>query len=90
MGKLSKRAAQRGANSKVVEFVDVAAAGDVRAVKKLIKSGKVEIDDGEMERLSMLNSNRTSEKPCHFLEAPKSFDLSPINYYFYLTKSLFL
>lgn len=34
-------------NPVVVEFIEAAAVGDVKAVKKIAKSGKIEIDDGE-------------------------------------------
>lgn len=37
-------------NPVVVEFIEAAAVGDVRAVKKIAKSGTIEIDDGERER----------------------------------------
>lgn len=41
------RASKSAVDPKVVEFVDAAGIGDLRAVKKFIKAGKVEIDDGE-------------------------------------------
>lgn len=47
MGKPSKGAVIRAVDPNVVEFVDAASVGDLRRTKKLIKSGKIEIDDGE-------------------------------------------
>lgn len=41
------RASKSVVDPKVVEFVDAAGIGDLKAVKRIIKAGKVEIDDGE-------------------------------------------
>lgn len=52
MGKKSRglKKAVLQVNPIVVEFVEAAALGDVKAVKKIAKSGNIEIDDGELER----------------------------------------
>lgn len=50
MGKLSRGAALRAVDPNIIEFVEAAAVGDVRMVKKLVKAAKVEIDDGECNR----------------------------------------
>lgn len=42
---LKKAAVQ--ANPLVIEFIEAAATGDAKAVKKIAKSGKIEVDDGE-------------------------------------------
>lgn len=42
---LKKAALQ--ANPVVAEFIDAAARGDASAVRKIAKSGKIEVDDGE-------------------------------------------
>lgn len=49
MGKKDKglKKAALEVNPVVVEFIEAAAVGDVRAVKKIAKSGKIEVDDGE-------------------------------------------
>lgn len=49
MGKKDKglKKAALQVNPIVVEFIEAAAVGDVRAVKKIAKSGKIEVDDGE-------------------------------------------
>lgn len=41
------RASKSVVDPQVVEFVDAAGIGDLKVVKKFIKSGKVDIDDGE-------------------------------------------
>lgn len=56
MGRASKSVARSTADSKVAEFVEAAAVGDLRMVKKMVKSAKVEIDDGE---LALQNEQRT-------------------------------
>lgn len=48
MGKQSKASVIRAVDPKVVEFVNAAGAGDVRKVRKVLKSGNIEIDEGEM------------------------------------------
>lgn len=45
----SKKAAAQQVDPIVVEFVEAAALGDVKTVKKIAKSGNIEIDDGESE-----------------------------------------
>lgn len=57
MGRLSRGAALRAVNPNIIEFVEAAAVGDVRIVKKLVKAAKVEIDDGKCN---------TNNKPCSF------------------------
>lgn len=47
MGKPSKGAVLRAVDPKVVEFVDAASVGDLRRTQKWIKTGKIEIDEGE-------------------------------------------
>ena len=49
MGKKDKglKKAALQVNPVVVEFVEAAAVGDTKAVKKIAKSGNIEIDDGE-------------------------------------------
>lgn len=47
MVKPSKGAILRAVDPKVVELVEASSEGDVRKVRKLVTSGKVEIDDGE-------------------------------------------
>ena len=51
MGKKDKglKKAALQVNPVVVEFVEAAAVGDVKSVKKIAKSGNIEIDDGEKE-----------------------------------------
>lgn len=50
MGRLSKGAALRAVDPNIIEFVEAAAVGDVRMVKKLVKAAKVEIDDGKCKK----------------------------------------
>lgn len=49
MGKKGLKKAALQVNPLVVEFVEAAAAGNVKAVKKVAKAGRIEIDDGESE-----------------------------------------
>lgn len=49
MGRASKKAALTTADPAVVEFIEAAAIGDVRTVKKLAKAATCEVDAGERE-----------------------------------------
>ena len=50
MGKASKKPALRPTDRAVVEFIEAAAIGDLRTVKKLAKAAICEVDAGERER----------------------------------------
>lgn len=56
MGRPSRGAALRAVDPNVMEFVEAAAIGDVRMVKKLVKAAKVEIDDGKREDTVVCNN----------------------------------
>lgn len=62
MGK-AKKAVHRQADPLVVEFIEAAAIGDVRTVKKLAKAGTCEVDAGEraFRREMSLVANASSE-----------------------------
>lgn len=47
MGKSSKNTVSKVVDPLVANFIDSASLGDLRAVKKLLKSASLEVDDGE-------------------------------------------
>lgn len=58
MGKISKGATTRTVDLNVQEFVEAAGLGDLRKVCKLFKSGKIEIDDGELDCIASFRTSR--------------------------------
>lgn len=65
MGRAPKGAAARSADPKVTQFVETASVGDLRTLKKLIKAGKIEIDDGKEFLFSARNIFRQVASSLH-------------------------